>query len=325
MNLPAGRFTTPALWILAAATLCLPRPARPITSGRGDAPPAPSALMTRAVWDRDALASAGVRSPERLLYGPDGTLFVLDGESRRIVALDPAGRAVRSVGGYGSDDASLQVPVDLVLDRRGSLLVLDRARGAVVAFDPAGRFLTSRPLAGEALEEGRTPGARLLQDSFGSLWLLAPSARDVMPLDEGLGPARVSRFLEPRDSLSAPALAAFAPAGGGWVYDAGSRALRRFGSDGRLSLRVAAGDSASGAPADLAADSSGALLIADPAGQRIVVLAPSGAPAVTRYLGGTSSPWRPTALAVGPGGLLAVADIERDEIQILSIEREAPP
>jgi sugar lactone lactonase YvrE len=328
MNRPARRFDTPAfLFALAVAALLAPSSARPITPGQVETPTIPSALTTRAVWDRDALTAAGIRSPERLLYGRDGTLYVLDGESRRIVALDPVGRAVRSVGGYGADEASLQVPVDIVLDRRGSLLVLDRGRGAVVAFDPAGRFLTARTLVEEALEEGRAQGARLMQDRFGSLWLLAPSSRDVMPLNDGLGPARVSRFLEPRDSLAMPSLAAFAPSGEVWVYDSGSRALRRFGSDGRLLLRASPDDSASEPfqPADLAADGSGALYVADAAGQRILLVSPSGAPVLSRYLGGASRAWRPTAIATGPGGLLAVADAERDEIQILAISRESPP
>lgn len=325
---PARRIVTPALLIALTTLVALgPRAARSFASGRSEPPPVPVALRARATWDRDALEAAGIHSPERLLYGPDGTLYVLDGESRRIVALDPGGRAVRAVGGYGADEASLQVPVDLVLDPRGSLLVLDRARGAVVAFDPSGRFLTSRALTGEALEEGRMPGARLLRDPFGTLWLLAPSTRDVMPLDDRLGPARVSPFLEPRDSLRAPTLAAFAPSGDVWVYDAGSRALRRFDSGGRLRLRASIGDSASAPfePAAIAADASGALCVADPAGQRILVLAPTGAPALVRILGGGSRAWRPTALAVSAGGLLATADIERDEIQILSIVREEGP
>ncbi|HEY7726952.1 MAG TPA: hypothetical protein VID50_00695 [Candidatus Eisenbacteria bacterium] len=324
---PARRIPSPAL-ILALASLAAPgmRFPRALAHGGSGPPSLPVALRTRMIWDRDALEAVGIRSPVRLRYGADGTLYVLDGESRRVVALDPNGRALRVVGGYGSDEASLQIPVDLTLDRRGSLLVLDRGRGAVVAFDPAGRFLTSRALEEEALEEGRVPGVRLLQDSFGSLWLLASSARDVMPLNDRLGPARVSRFLEPRDSLLAPTLAAFAPSGDVWVYDAGSRALRRFGSDGRLRIRASLGDStwAVAEPAELAADESGAVYVADPVGQRILAIAPSGAPALERVLGGGTRNWRPTALAA-TAGLLAAADTGRDEIQILSISREEGP
>jgi DNA-binding beta-propeller fold protein YncE len=325
MNRPARRpgRSAPAATLALLATL-LPGVARASLTGREQAVPPPRALRVHALWDRDAMEAAGIRSPERLLYGPDGTLYVLDGESRRIVALDPAGRPIRSVGGYGSDEASLEVPVDLILDHRGSLLVLDRSRGEIVAFDPAGRFLTSRTLAGDALDEGRTPGVRLLRDPFGSLWLLAPSARDLIPLDDQLAPARVSRYLEPRDSLVTPTLAAFAPGGDVWVYDAGPHALRRFGSGGRLLLRASLGDSTSVAvePAEIASDRSGAAYVADPAGQRILVVAPSGTVTLTRFLGGAERPWRPTSLAVGPGDLLAAADADRDEIQVFSVGRE---
>jgi streptogramin lyase len=287
---------------------------------------APRALRTLSILDADLLEHAGIRRPERLAYAPDGTLYVLDGESRRVVALDPAGRPLRSIGGYGSDDASLQLPVDLGVDRRGSLLVLDRGRAALVAFDHEGRFLTAREFEDAAAEEARAPGARLLTDPFGSLWLLAPVSRDLLPLDSHLAPARVARFLAPEESVRTVRLAAFLPSGEAWVYDAGAGALRRFGAGGGLLLSVPVADPTAGESAsDLVVDRTGDLYMAEAAEQRIRAFDASGRATVERVLGGAAVPWRPTSLALGPQNRLAVADADRDEIQVLSIERGSGP
>jgi hypothetical protein len=290
-----------------------------------EAPPPPVALRTLAVLDRGTLERAGIRSPERLAYGADGTLHVLDAGSRRVVALDPQGRERFAAGGYGSDDASLSLPVDLALDRRGSLLVLDRGRGAVIAYDTAGRFLAARAIEGGALDEARSTGARLLADPFGNLWLLAPVSRDLIALDGRLRPSRVSRFLEPVDSLRSATLAVFLPSGEAWVFDADGGALRRFASDGRHARSAGSAERGGIAASDLAADASGSLFVADRDGQRVLVLDRGGVTVLERLLGGPSSPWRPTALAAGPGDLLAVADAGRDEIQILRILRVDEP
>lgn len=311
----------------AAAILCLalPTAAAPVSSLLQDAPARPAALRTLAVLDRGTLERAGIRSPERLAYGADGTLHVLDAVNRRVVALDPRGRERFAAGGYGSDEASLSLPADLALDRRGSLLVLDRGRGAVVAYDAAGRFVTSRALEGDALDEARSAGARLLTDPFGNLWLLAPVSRDLIALDERLRPSRVARYLEPVDSLRSAALAAFLPSGEAWVFDADAGELRRFASDGRHARRAEVPEQGRIDAADIAADPSGCLFVGDREGQRILILDRDGRTILERVLGGPTAPWRPTALTAGPGDRLAVADADRDEIQILEVVRAEGP
>ncbi len=296
------------------------------TAAASDTAAAPRSLRTVSILDADLLERAGIRRPERLAYAPDGTLYVLDGESRRVVALDPAGRPLRSIGGYGSDDASLQIPVDLGVDRRGSLLVLDRGRAALVAFDREGRFLTAREFEDAAAEEARAPGARLLEDPFGSLWLLGTVSRDLLPLDTHLSPARVARFLAPEESVRTVDLAAFLPSGEAWIYDAGAGALRRFGAGGRLLLTVPIAEPvAEAAPSDLVADRAGDLFVAEPAEQRIRAFDAGGRMTLERVLGGAAAPWRPTSLALGPQNRLAAASADRDEIQVMAIERGSGP
>jgi len=308
---------------LAAGAAGAPEPPRP---GAGDSASAPPrALRVERILDRDALEQAGIRRPSRLAYDSDGNLHVLDAETRRVTKLDPRGRVLYEVGGYGSDETSLTLPVDIAVDRDQSLLVLDRGRGSLVAFDRAGHFLGQRVFQDQAEEESREAGARILLDRFGKLWLLSAQARDLVPLDDRLAPARATRYLIPEDSVSAPLAAAASPKGDLWVYDAAPGVVRRFNASGLLIATVRMG----GTPeklviSDLAIDRSGSIYAADPAGQRVLVFDAAGSLLLDRALGGERVRWRPGALALGPQGQVAVADPERGEIQVLAPEPKAP-
>lgn len=293
-----------------------------------DAPTAlPSALRVERILDRAALAALGIARPTRLAYDDEGSLYVLDPLSRRVVKLDPEGRSLHDLGGYGNDEASLSLPSDLAVDRRQSLLVLDRGRGSIVAFGREGEYLGSRAFGQDVSIEAFAPGARILIDPTGGLWLLAEGERDLIPLDERLARSRRSRFLAPEESLAVPSAAAFLPAGDLWVYDAGPGKLRHFTANGRLIGSTAAIDSGSVeyAGVDVVADRAGSVYAADAEGQRILVLDPDGTPRLDRVLGGPKSAWRPAAIAVSRLDRVAVADPERGEVQILVIVRERVP
>ncbi|TMQ60830.1 MAG: hypothetical protein E6K76_00580 [Candidatus Eisenbacteria bacterium] len=327
MSGPTGK----TLIAVLAALACLAGPHRDCRAADREAADStssspPGALRTEWTFDQDALEAVGIRRPSRLAYDSDGNLHVLDAETRRITKLDPRGRVLYEVGGYGSDETSLELPQDVALDRDQSLLVLDRGRGALVAFDRAGRFLGRRPFQGAASEESRSADARLVLDRFGKLWLLSARTRDLLPLDDRLEPARATRYLVPEDSLLVPLAAAAGARGEVWIYDAARGALRRFDASGRLAFTVSLDPLPKAVSiSDLAVDRGGFLYAADRAGQRILVIGPDGATLLTRVLGGDRVPWRPAALAIGPRGQIAVADPGRGEIQVLVPERTARP
>ncbi|HET9471121.1 MAG TPA: hypothetical protein VFO24_08450, partial [Usitatibacter sp.] len=103
-------------------------------------------------------------------------------------------------------------------------------------------------------------------------------------------------------------------------------ALRHFGSSGRLLRTISLGDSTGAARASaLASDPDGYVYVADPGEQRVLVYDSEGRFLLARTVGGSGSPWKPAALAVGRSDRLAIADPERGEIQIFSIQRAASP
>ncbi|MEK7349060.1 MAG: hypothetical protein AABZ94_09330 [Candidatus Eisenbacteria bacterium] len=311
--------------------LALPSPEIEVR-GRDSAPP--RSLRAETLLDRERLRAWGIERPSRLAFDEDGSLYVLDTRARRVVRLSLAprrGESARAPAGpdaatvFGDDAPASALPHDLVVDARGSLLVLDRSRSTVSAYDRRTAYLGTRDLDPQLADEARAPEARILRDPYGDLWLLAPRTRDLVPLDARLLRRRSDRFLTPEESLGSPTAAVFLPQGGGWIADRAAGTLRRFEATGRVGRSVSVGDSLAAAPADLAADASGNIYVADPAGSRVVVFDSDGARLHTRWLGGGTHAWRPGAIAWSGDDRIAVADESRGEIWILAVEREVAP
>jgi hypothetical protein len=319
-----------AIAIAGAAPSARALPVPAVDLGQSLEPP--RSLRASLFLDRDRLRGYGIERPARLAFDEDGALYVLDARARRIVRLSlfpPDGDRGRTGGAwttgggatavYGDDAPASALPHDLALDLRGSLLVLDRSRATVAGYDRNASYLGTRDLDPALAEEARAPDSRLLRDPFGDLWLLAPRARDLTPLDARLGRKRQDRFLSPEDSLSEPVAAVFLPRGGGWIADRGARRLWRFDPTGRIrSGQDLAAD-------DLAVDGSGSLYVADAAGSKIVVLDREGRVVQHRWLGGEERGWRPGAIAWSQQDKVAVADESRGEIWIFDVERGATP
>ena len=319
--------------------MVVPRPASALPSpeievrNRDSAPP--RSLRAETLLDRDRLRAWGIERPSRLAFDEDGSLYVLDTRARRVVRLSMSprgGESSRGSGGgpdaatvFGDDAPASALPHDLVVDARGSLLVLDRSRSTVSAYDRRTAYLGTRDLDPQLADEARAPGARLLRDPYGDLWLLAPRERDLVPLDARLMRRRPDRFLTPEESAGTPTAAVFLPNGGGWMADRATGTLRRFEPTGRIGRSVSMGDSVAAAPADLAADASGAVYVADPEGSRIVVFDSGGARLHTRWLGSGAHAWRPGAIAWSVDDRIAVADESRGEIWIFTVERGVAP
>ncbi|HEU4725122.1 MAG TPA: hypothetical protein VFU59_07475 [Candidatus Eisenbacteria bacterium] len=323
---------------VAVSLAASPRPARalptPDIDVRGRTTALPRSLRAELLLDRDRLRAGGIERPSRLAFDEEGALYVLDARARRVVrlALPPrAGTPARPSAApdasalFGDDAPASALPHDLVVDARGSILILDRSRAALSAYDRRAAYLGTRDLDLQLADDARAPEARLLRDPYGDLWLLAPRARDLVPLDARLLRRRADRFLTPEESIGALSAAVFLPQGGGWIADREAGTLRRFDATGRVGAPIAAGDSIAATPTDMAADPSGAVYVAEPTGSRILVVGPDGARLHTRWLGSGDRSWRPGAIAWSADDRVAVADEARGEIWILTVDRESAP
>ena len=91
----------------------------------------------------DNNSEVALNGPADVAFGPNGDIFVADGESTntRIVKYSKEGRFLRSWGTKGSGPGQLEVPHSIVMDSRGRLYVANRGNKRIEIFDQEGAFL----------------------------------------------------------------------------------------------------------------------------------------------------------------------------------------
>lgn len=91
----------------------------------------------------DNESKVSLNGPADMVIGPNGDIFVADGESSntRIVKYSKDGTFLKSWGSKGTEPGQLQTPHSIVMDARGRLLVANRGNKRVEIFDQEGTYL----------------------------------------------------------------------------------------------------------------------------------------------------------------------------------------
>jgi hypothetical protein len=102
-------------------------------------------LVEVATFGVDTLMRQGdlgiLRSPVSIREGPDGSIYVADLATTRVVRFDARGEAAVSYGRYGRGPGEFIIANSLDLDEDGVLYVLDRMLGRMTTFDSKSRQL----------------------------------------------------------------------------------------------------------------------------------------------------------------------------------------
>ncbi len=91
-----------------------------------------------------------LNGPSDVVVGPNGDIFVSDGESTntRVVKYSPDGKLIKFWGTKGSGPGQLDVPHNIVMDSKGRLFVADRSNKRVEIFDQDGGYVGAMTNAG---------------------------------------------------------------------------------------------------------------------------------------------------------------------------------
>ncbi|MBT8403706.1 MAG: hypothetical protein KJP18_07615 [Gemmatimonadetes bacterium] len=115
-----------------------------------DSSPTPLGWSIESVFEAGGLEADGELAfgdVAAVTFGPDGRLYVIDGDARHVVVIDEAGRFVRTLGEPGEGPGSLAWPTGLVVKDGGEVVVLDSARRRWVRFGPGGEVLEGIAIA----------------------------------------------------------------------------------------------------------------------------------------------------------------------------------
>ena len=263
------------------------------------------------IFDRDGTVTSVWPLPDHarpvaIATRPDGTVLVADFTGDRILVLDEHGRLHETWGETGTGDGEFQAPSGIALTPAGTVIVVEFMGQRVQELDASGKFLRfiTGGESGRRHAEERPP---------------IPGMEEMAGM-EGMAPMHAGNphglFLFPSDAAIGP---------DGTLYVSNTHAYEILVFDTDRELRGAWGTKGSDAgewevPVGMTTDAAGNLYVADSANFRVQAMSPAGRPLLVsraneRWWVTTRRIYSPTAVAVGPGGSLYVADFAASKIQ----------
>ena len=289
---------------------------------------------------------ARLDKPEGVAVGPVGNIYIADTDNHVVRRVDASGTITTIAGtgdrGYSGDggsatESALSEPRAVAVDSVGNVYVADSANGIVrrVAVDGTISTVAGIPrgtdpssVDSSANQSISRPYA-LIAGLSGELYIADAWGDSILRLDQD---GQVEEYIGlGRRDLVHPAGVAIDASGNVFVADTGNHRVIKLDSSGivtTLAGNAEAGDGGAGGPAgeaelafpqDVALDNQGNVYIADSGNNRIRVVEPGG---MMRNVAGTGEPdyggdggpaeaarlAGPTAIAVGVGGAIYIAD-----------------
>ncbi len=254
--------------------------------------------------------------PRGVAVDGEGNVYVADTGNRRIVKLDPTGEFVTAWGSQGDGSGQFQEPFDLVVAPDNTVVVLDATQQALQRFTTDSEFLDAfaaqntfyRPRGLGVAADGHlwiadTGGIRLVQVDPAGSFVMQVGGRDQPPVGQG----------QPTD-------AAVGPGGDLWVAEAESGLVWHLAADGTIVRSLPLNKASTLDGPHLATTADGRVVITDPEGRRIVVLALDGIPLGQLGAAGSDVEFqKPIGVATGPGGRVVVVDTPACRVVALDV------
>ena len=259
----------------------------------------------------DTLGTAGagqLNQPLGLGVGPDGRLFVADGNANRVAVYE---QALGSVGfSYAGQIApaggsAFNLPADVAVGADGRVYVSDAGNNRVQVFVQAGLGYQSDGL----LTPGPLSGPAGLAVAGGQVFVAESFASRVTVVPVGGGPATsFGGQGSGGGETGNPLGVAVAPNGTRYVADTNNSRVAVYDATGTFTGTLGSGLSI---PTDLAVAPTGDLYIADTGNNRVRVYSPAGAFKFDLGTGLVS----PSDVTVAPTGQIFVSDTLNNRVQ----------
>ncbi len=259
----------------------------------------------------------------------EGDVYVSDYGNDRVQEFSPTGAFIRKFGSAGTEKGQLLEPTGIAVDASGNVWVLSSYGVPVQEFSPEGKFLSSFGTQGKG--SGQIQGAAALVVSGGNLYISEWSNQRVQEFSTA--GSFVRAFDEAGSGTGKSKLpwgiAAEPSTGDLYVSEVGNDRVQEFSPSG--AFIVAFGSQGSGAeqlsqPKGIAVGSSGAIMVADTANNRIEQWS-SGEPPT--YRAAFTAPddiegslKEPDAVALDPSGNTWVADSGHDRVLEFNAKHE---
>lgn len=120
--------------------------------------------------------------PSDVEVAPDGTVWVVDSGNHRVVAFDPSGKVVTTLGEKGSDKGQLRGPLGLGIGPQGRIFVADSGNRRIQVFSPEGEPRSELPMKDQ---EGRFRPADVAVNADGEMFVTVTDRHAVAKWSSG--------------------------------------------------------------------------------------------------------------------------------------------
>jgi len=268
----------------------------------------------------ERVISPGLSAPRGIAVGPDGSVYVADTGSSRVVKLDPNGNLVAvfgertPAGGVSPPASTFNEPWGIAVDSQGYVYVADTWNHRIQKFDSSGNFILAwgtPGLSNEGIDRFWGPrGVAVSPD--GRVYVTDTGNKRVAVFDSN-GLPLFDFNMTNGIPLDEPVGIAVGPDGSVYAADTWNLQIAIFTPDGHflqsLPIYGWAGSSLDNKPY-IAVDSHGLIYLTDPEGFRVIVLSSNGEPVRSfgQYGPEQNNFGMPAGIAVAPDGSLWVSD-----------------
>lgn len=288
------------------------------------------AAVQRQIKPTQMITGAGLNAPRGIAVAPDGSIYVADTGSSRIIRFDASGEVVTTWGSRTPDGqvatapGTFTEPWGVAVDAHGNVYVADTWNHRVQKLDADGNFLMEWGQAGQ-LSDGpdRLWGPRgIAVGPDGRIYITDTGNKRVVVID-GNGNFLFEFRTEGEGLLDEPVGIALGPDSRVYVADTWNMRVSVYSKDGVFQtawpVQGWAGDSLDNKPY-LAIDAQSRVYITDPEGYRLIVFSSLGESLAVfgQYGPEEDSFGLPVGLAIGKDESLWVVDAGNNRLEKFS-------
>jgi tripartite motif-containing protein 71 len=246
--------------------------------------------------------------PRGIAVDASGNIWVADDGNNRVQKFNSKGEYLAKFGTKGSGNGQLNLPTDVAITTGGDLWVTEAVNHRVQKFNSKGEYLAKFGTEGSGNGQFYEPSGIAIAAN-GDLWVTDSQGERMQQFNSsGTFIKSVGSYGSGNGQFKNPSGIAIDPSGNIYVADANNDRIQKFNSKGEYLSQFGTygtGDGQFAEPQAVDINAAGNVVVTDRETGRVQLFTPSG-----EFLAkfGVEWHWLPDGLAVGPEGIIYVAN-----------------
>ncbi|HEY9070660.1 MAG TPA: NHL repeat-containing protein, partial [Candidatus Ozemobacteraceae bacterium] len=253
--------------------------------------------------------------PKGLTWSPDGSLWVVDSQNRRLLRFLEDGRLLTSLGKKGKGPGMLGLPIEITVATSG-IFVTDTSAHTVHMYDAQGSFVRDIGVWGTKSGQLDLPHGVFVDGD--EVWVTDRGNTKVLRFGlDGVYRGGFGKKGELEGYLTEP-IGIRIRNDVIWILEGKSGRIQKFSRDGKV---LGSFSTTAKEPLALEIDPWGYAWVADGEGHRVMRFDANGRLLISIQPGASGRQWIPTSVSVRPDGIVAIGDGEDRSVHLYRIKK----